>query len=147
VCLVTQRILRFWLLAAAEQEHSCGMSSQPDRRLGEVFLDARGHGRAMRLTWHHEADLVVLSLWREGTCAGTFRLAKEDVNEFIDALIDGVRDAPGVHLSANETGSKPTEPIEPIETGQSRFPEFTEPESSPAFTDWAFDSDSRANAS
>jgi hypothetical protein len=26
-------------------------------------------------------------------CAGTFRLAKADVNEFIDALVDGLRDA------------------------------------------------------
>ena len=57
---------------------------------GEVFLDPRGQGRALRLTWHHEADVVVLSLWRDRTCAGTFRLAKTDVNDFIDALVEGL---------------------------------------------------------
>lgn len=120
------------------------------RPQGEVFLDARGHGRAMRLTWHHEADLVVLSLWRDGTCAGTFRLSKDDVNEFIDALVDGVRDAAGVHVASpgSHRASRPDErrePHQPIETGQSTFPEFIAPEEAPAFTDWAFDG--RVNAS
>jgi hypothetical protein len=61
---------------------------------GEVFLDARGQGRALRLTWHHEADVVVLSLWRDRICAGTFRLTKSDVNDFVDALVEGLRDLP-----------------------------------------------------
>jgi hypothetical protein len=122
------------------------------RAQGEVFLDARGNGRAMRLTWHHEADLVVLSLWRDGTCAGTFRLSKEDVNEFIDALIDGVRDAPGVQVAAPGSHraalvEERVEPHEPIETGESTFPEFSDSEETetPSFTDWAFGD--RANAS
>ncbi len=132
------------------------MSAQPDRPHGEVFLDARGNGRAMRLTWHHEADLVVLSMWRDGLCAGTFRLATEDVNEFIDALVDGLRDAPGVQLSAHaaEAGVAKAvppplmEPVLPIETGESSFPEFTEPEATPPFTEWAFArDDGRATAS
>ncbi len=106
----------------------------------------------MRLTWHHEADLVVLSMWRDGLCAGTFRLAKEDVNEFIDALVDGLRDAPGIHLSAHAAQSAPPqpplEPVLPIETGESSFPEFTEPADSPSFTEWAFAHDEgRATAS
>ena len=104
----------------------------------------------MRLTWHHEADLVVLSLWRDGTCAGTFRLCKEDVNEFIDALIDGVRDAPGVQVASPGSHravpvEERAEPHEPIETGESTFPEFSDAEETPAFTDWAFGD--RANAS
>lgn len=122
------------------------------RRQGEVFLDTRGNGRAMRLTWHHEADLVVLSMWRDGTCAGTFRLAKEDVNEFIDALIEGLRDAPGVqpaaprsHQAAIDERTDRPEPHEPIETGQSTFPEFSEPESALAFTDWAFGDEANAS--
>lgn len=93
---------------------------------GEVFLDARGNGRAMRLTWHHEADLVVLSLWHDHVCGGTFRLAAADVNDFIDALVDGLRGAPGVSITrpdAQPAGMPPRQ----------RPPE--EPES---FTDWAF---------
>lgn len=116
------------------------------RTQGEVFLDARGNGRAMRLTWHHESDLVVLSMWREGTCAGTFRLAKDHVNEFIDALIDGLRDAPGVqvasagnHRASYDDPADRPEPHQSAETGQSTFPEFSSPESSEVpFTDWAF---------
>jgi hypothetical protein len=108
----------------------------------------------MRLTWHHEADLVVMSLWRDGTCAGTFRLSKDDVNEFIDALVDGVRDAPGVHVSssngAHRATSMPARP--PAQAKPSMHPEFISPEQQrsedvPSFTEWAFGSDERATAS
>jgi len=73
---------------------------------GEVFLDARGQGRALRLTWHREAEVVVLSLWRERICAGTFRLSTADVNEFVDALVDGLSDLP----ADDETASPDVRP-------------------------------------
>jgi len=57
---------------------------------GEVFLDARGPGRALRVSWHSEAAVVVLSLWTGGTCTGSFRLPVEDVPALIDALRDGL---------------------------------------------------------
>jgi hypothetical protein len=72
---------------------------QPTREPGEVFLDAHRNGRAMRLTWHHEVDVVVLSLWRDHVCAGTFRLAAADVNDFVDALVEGLRGEPGLCIS------------------------------------------------
>jgi hypothetical protein len=57
---------------------------------GEVFLDTRGSGRALRVSWHPENDLVVLSLWQGDTCTGTFRLPVEDVPDLVDALRDGL---------------------------------------------------------
>lgn len=61
---------------------------------GEVFLDTRGSGRALRVSWHHlgslEGDLVVLSLWNGNTCTGTFRLAVQDVPDLVDALREGL---------------------------------------------------------
>jgi hypothetical protein len=57
---------------------------------GEVFVDARGEGRALRVSWHHEDSVVVLSLWRDDTCAGTFRVAAQDVPALIDALVGGL---------------------------------------------------------
>ena len=41
-------------------------------RTGQVFLDPRGEDRSLRVTWHQESQLVVLSLWRDNVCAGTF---------------------------------------------------------------------------
>jgi hypothetical protein len=58
---------------------------------GEVFLDARGGGRALRLSWHHEAEVVVLSLWQQDTCMATFRFRQSDVPAFVDALASGLR--------------------------------------------------------
>ncbi len=136
-------------------------SSQPQ---GEVFLDARGNGRAMRLTWHHEADVVVLSMWRDQVCAGTFRLAVGDVASFVDAMVDGLRDAPGVHVAPRsvepstryDLGAEPAVPPRQRsagaaasipETGQvalrpQQEEEAAEPEQE-HFADWAFGPDPR----
>ena len=57
---------------------------------GSIFIDPRGSERALRVSWHHEAGLVVLSLWRDNVCSGSFRLAVEDVQEMIDALRAGL---------------------------------------------------------
>jgi hypothetical protein len=47
----------------------------PTRR--EVFLDQRGTG--LRITWHPEQDLLVLSLWRDDRGVGTFRMPIQDL--------------------------------------------------------------------
>ena len=66
---------------------------QPVRPLpaaGSVFFDARGGDRALRVSWHAESDMVVLSLWRDNVCIGSFRLAVEEVPDFIDLLREGL---------------------------------------------------------
>ena len=60
---------------------------------GEVFLDARGDRRALRVSWHGEVGMVVLSLWREGACVGTFRLAAEEVPALVETLRAGFAQA------------------------------------------------------
>lgn len=62
----------------------------PLPRAGEVFLDARSDRRALRVAWHTDAEVVVLSLWRDNVCAGTFRLPAEDVPALIAALQKGL---------------------------------------------------------
>jgi hypothetical protein len=42
-----------------------------------MFLDERGAG--LRVTWHPERDLVVLSIWQDDRCVGTFRMPVRDV--------------------------------------------------------------------
>jgi hypothetical protein len=117
-----------------------------------VFLDARGNGRALRLTWHHEADVVVLSLWRDDACAGTFRLATADVNAFVDALVDGIRDEADIAAGPPSIGAPPDQraPYDPPETGEVEAATDVPPEPPTAvpFSEWAFGSDApRATAS
>ncbi|MET0998834.1 MAG: hypothetical protein ABWX73_08990 [Marmoricola sp.] len=56
----------------------------------EFFLDTRGDARSLRVRWHHEDGLVLLSLWRGGVCTGTFRLPVEDVPTLVSALRAGL---------------------------------------------------------
>ena len=62
-----------------------------------AFLDTRGAGRALRVTWHHEpaphGPVVLLSLWRTDLCVASFRLPVADVPDLIDALRSGLDDA------------------------------------------------------
>jgi len=61
-------------------------SVTPLPRTGDVFFDARGEERALRLSWHPDSGVMVISLWNGGTCSATFRLPTEDVPGFIEAM-------------------------------------------------------------
>lgn len=56
---------------------------------GAIFLDPRGTDRAMRVSWHQEAEVVVLSLWRDNVCTATFRLGTDQVADLIALLREG----------------------------------------------------------
>lgn len=64
--------------------------ARPLPAAGSIFLDARGDDRALRVSWHHDDGLVVLSLWRENVCAGSFRLSVDEVPALIDLLRAGL---------------------------------------------------------
>ena len=55
-----------------------------------VVPDVRGEGRALRTTWHHEAGVVVLSVWRRNVCVGTVRLDPDDVPTLVETLTSGL---------------------------------------------------------
>jgi hypothetical protein len=65
-------------------------TARPLPATGEVFLDARGAERVLRVSWHYDADLVVLSLWRDNVCTGSFRLAVDEVPDLIALLRSGL---------------------------------------------------------
>ncbi len=65
-------------------------TARPLPETGSIFLDARGGDRAMRVSWHQESEMVVLSLWRDNVCTGSFRLAIDEVPELIDLLRAGL---------------------------------------------------------
>lgn len=67
---------------------------RPLPQLGGVLRDVRGRGRALRVSWHHEDDLVVLSLWDGPRCTATVRLATADVPALIEALQIGLPPEP-----------------------------------------------------
>jgi hypothetical protein len=59
---------------------------------GGVYFDPRGEGRSLRVSWHHADGIVVLSLWHDNVCAGSFRLDARDVPALVDALVSGLGD-------------------------------------------------------
>jgi hypothetical protein len=67
---------------------------RPIPTLGGVVRDVRGAERALRVSWHREDELVVLSLWNGPRCTGTVRVAAADVPALIEALQIGLRSQP-----------------------------------------------------
>lgn len=72
---------------------------------GAVLLDARDEGRAMRVSWHHDRGLAVLSIWRAGTCVASFQLDSEDVPALVDSLVRGLAGAPSRHMTGTHQAS------------------------------------------
>lgn len=58
----------------------------------DMFFDSRGSDRCMRTSWHHEAGLLVVSLWRDDTCVATLRLERDEVSRLMVALAEGLRE-------------------------------------------------------
>lgn len=57
---------------------------------GRWAWDARGDGRAVRVSTHAAVGLVNVSLWRDDVCVGTVRLAPDDVAALVHGLTEGL---------------------------------------------------------
>ena len=57
---------------------------------GHWAVDARGGGRAVRISTHAESGLLNLSLWRDDFCVGTARLRPDEAATLIAGLTDGL---------------------------------------------------------
>ncbi|WP_205471747.1 hypothetical protein [Nocardioides sp. SYSU D00038] len=66
---------------------------RPLPELESIHLDARGGGRALRVSWHTETGpggVVVLSLWRDNVCTASFRLPGDEVPALVETLQAGL---------------------------------------------------------
>jgi hypothetical protein len=61
---------------------------------GDVLFDVRDDGRSLRIGWHPQDGIVVLSIWRHGSCVSTCRLARADVPRLITRLAGGLAATP-----------------------------------------------------
>src|ERR1700759_1155067 len=52
--------------------------------------DARGDGRAVRVSTHAEVGLLNVSIWRDDICVGTVRLGPDDVATLVKGLTEGL---------------------------------------------------------
>jgi hypothetical protein len=55
-----------------------------------VLSDCRSRSRALRASWHHEAGLLVLSLWRDDACVGTARLSPQEAAHLAEVIVAGL---------------------------------------------------------
>ena len=62
------------------------MRTSPAPTRGAVLADRDRPARALRISAHPEAALVVLSVWDGSRCITTVRLAPQDVPDLLKAL-------------------------------------------------------------
>jgi hypothetical protein len=54
---------------------------------GAVFFDPRDEGRFLRLSFHDDLGVFVISLWRDDSCLGSFRLAADEAPRLIHTMV------------------------------------------------------------
>ncbi|MGY1617067.1 hypothetical protein ACI797_10015 [Geodermatophilus sp. SYSU D00691] len=57
---------------------------------GRWTWDARGDGRAVRVSTHPDVGLLNVSIWRADVCVGTVRLTAADAAGLASSLTDGI---------------------------------------------------------
>ncbi len=83
----------------------------PLPRIGEIFLDARGPDRTMRVSHHPDRGLVVVSLWSGMTCRASFQLSADDAARLhrllgaVEVVVD--TDVPDGDLTTPTPGRSP----------------------------------------
>jgi hypothetical protein len=55
---------------------------------GDVFTDVRGGDRGMRVSYHQDAGVLVISLWSGRTCRATFQLAGAEASRLAALLAE-----------------------------------------------------------
>jgi hypothetical protein len=78
------------------------MFATPVPTHGDVVVGRDRAGRVLRISSHPEFDRVVLSIWQEGQCLATLRLAPADVPDLVRALVNAAVQQPGA--TASEAG-------------------------------------------
>lgn len=61
---------------------------------GDVYFDVRDDGRALRVGWHVDQEVVVLSTWRYGSCVASCHVDRRDVPGLVAELVRGLAVAP-----------------------------------------------------
>ena len=74
---------------------------------GRWTWDARGAGRAVRISTHPDVGLLNVSLWRDDVCVGTVRLTAADAAHLAGSLTDGI-----ARLVPREPAAAPDRPGE-----------------------------------
>ncbi len=74
--------------------------------VGDIFLDVRGDDRSMRVSYHQDRGVVVVSLWAGPVCRGSFRLAADDVGRLV-AVLSGIVSPADPAGTPDNTGALP----------------------------------------
>ena len=62
------------------------MYDSPIPARGDIVVGRDVAGRVLRIGAHPESDRVVLSIWQDGRCLATVRLASADVPDLVRSL-------------------------------------------------------------
>jgi hypothetical protein len=70
------------------------MGERPTTKRRRVLIeDARRDGSYLRVTWHPEGRVFVVSTWRDEVCTGAIRVRADASAELAGLLVDGLADA------------------------------------------------------
>lgn len=79
---------------------------RPVKRRRVLIADTRADGRYLRVTWHAEEKMFVLSTWSDEVCSGAVRIPVDRAPDLINLLSDGLGDAVGADAPAPRSATQ-----------------------------------------
>lgn len=70
--------------AVGPRRHATNVGGERDVAPVETFVDDRGNG--LRVSWREDHRVVVVSIWRDGQCVASVRLAGDDLMRLSTAV-------------------------------------------------------------
>ena len=58
----------------------------PFPKVGTVFVDTRDATRSLRLSWHPELSVFVVSIWRGDACLSSFQLVPSEAARLVSEV-------------------------------------------------------------
>lgn len=98
---------RLWTQLLPDPHNRIMAETQHSFHRQEWFMDPRSPERRMRMTWHSEERLAVLSLWKGSECRGTFRLPAAEAARLVGALANGLAESWSSPVAPPSTPPRP----------------------------------------
>ena len=94
---------------------------RPIKRRRVLIADARADGRYLRVTWHAEEQMFVLSTWANEVCSGAIRIPVDKAPDLINLLSDGLGDAVGAEPAGTASKSATQVQLDEVKRQVNRF--------------------------
>jgi hypothetical protein len=93
------------MAASAEEVHNRTVDQPESSRV--LIEDQRGNGGFLRVTWHPDRKVLLVSHWRNDLCTATTIVGISDIPKLVSLLAAALADAATRHIAQSPSAERP----------------------------------------